>query len=116
MRDKEGGRVKRRAAAQPVLITSAAPSRIQEHADRRRNYTIVMSTRVLCFILAVAIPITWLRIVFTIGALVLPWVAVLAANQVHGKAPTGPTLYVPKPRRALTDGEEPEPRRADWRP
>lgn len=106
---------RRRPAAGPVLITSAAPSRLQEHADRRRNYTIVMSTRVLCFILAVVIQVTWLRIVFIIGALVLPWVAVIAANQVHGKAPTGPKLYVPKPRRSLTEGEEPEPRRADRR-
>ena len=50
-----------------------------------------------------------------VGALVLPWVAVIAANQVHGKAPTHPALYVPKPRRALASGEEPEPRRANPR-
>jgi hypothetical protein len=107
--------VRRRPTPQPVLITTAPMSRAEEAAGRRRQYTIVMSVRVVCFILAVAIQLTWLRVVFIIGALVLPWVAVIAANQVHGKLPTRPTLYVPKPRRALTDGEEPEPRRADRR-
>lgn len=107
--------MRRRPTTGPVLITSAPPSRREEHAGRVRQYTLVMATRVICFILAVVIQITWLRIVFIIGALVLPWVAVLAANQVHAKAPTGPKLYVPRPRPALTDGEEPEPRRADHR-
>jgi Protein of unknown function (DUF3099) len=100
----------------PVLITSAAPSRVEEFNDRRRQYTLVMSIRVICFILAVVVDITWLRIVFVIGALVLPWVAVIAANQVKGKATRSPSLFVPKPRRALTGGEDPQPRRADRRP
>jgi hypothetical protein len=112
---EEVGGMRRRATTPPVLITSAPVSRAQEFAGRRRQYTIVMSVRVICFILAVAIQVTWLRIFFIVGALVLPWVAVIAANQVHGRAPRGPKLYVPEPRRALTDGEEPEPRRADRR-
>ncbi|MDX6228251.1 MAG: hypothetical protein QOI76_1641 [Frankiales bacterium] len=107
--------MRRRPVPPPVLITSAPMSRAQEHAGRRRQYTIVMSVRVVCFILAVVVPVIWLRVVFIVGALVLPWVAVIAANQVHGKAPRGPKLYVPKPRRALTDGGEPEPHRADRR-
>ncbi|MDX6202069.1 MAG: hypothetical protein QOE24_172 [Frankiales bacterium] len=107
--------MRRRPVPGPVLITSAPQSRMEEFAGRRRQYTIVMSIRVICFILAVAIPVGWLRVVFVVGALVLPWVAVIAANQVHGKAPRGPKLYVPEPRRALTDGGEPEPHRADHR-
>jgi hypothetical protein len=109
------GEVRRRPGPPPVLITSAPQSRTQEFEGRRRQYTIVMSIRVVCFILAVAIPIAWLRVVFVVGALVLPWVAVIAANQVHGKIAKGPKLYVPKPRRELTDGGEPEPHRADHR-
>ena len=107
--------MRRRATVQPVLITTAAPSRADEHAGRVRQYTLVMATRMACFILAVVVQLTWLRVLFIIGALVLPWVAVLAANQVHGRATKAPTMYVPKPRRALTDGQEPEPRRADRR-
>ncbi|BEP15328.1 hypothetical protein acdb102_36390 [Acidothermaceae bacterium B102] len=108
--------MRRRSATAPVvLITSAAPSRVDEFQDRRRNYIIVMSTRVACFILAVVIPITWLRMVFLVGALVLPWVAVLAANQVKDKVVGAPALFVPAPRRALS-GEDPRPHRADRRP
>ena len=103
-----------RVAAAPLLITDAAPSRYQEHADRRKNYAIVMSIRVVCFILAIIVQVTWLRIGFIIGALVLPWVAVIAANQVHANGPRTRSLFVPKPRRALSGGE-PEPRRADRR-
>jgi Protein of unknown function (DUF3099) len=108
-------RRRRPIVPEPVLITNAPASRSQEAAGRRKQYTIVMTVRVVCFILAVTIQVTWLRVFFIVGALVLPWVAVIAANQVHGKAPKTPQLYVPKPRRALTDGEEPEPRRADRR-
>jgi hypothetical protein len=95
---------RRPVVTEPVLITSAAPSRFQEHADRRRNYAIVMSIRVLCFILAIVVQVTWLRVAFIIGALVLPWVAVIAANQVKSSASHAPSLYVPKPRRALNSG------------
>lgn len=104
---------RRQTSSAPVLITTAPMSRAQEHDGRRRQYAIVMSVRVVCFLLAVIIQVTWLRVFFIIGALVLPWVAVLAANQVHGKNPVGARVYVPEPRRAITDGEEPEPRRAD---
>jgi hypothetical protein len=97
----------------PVLITSAAPSRLVEFDDRRRQYAIVISVRVACFLLAVLVTITWLRIVFIIGALVLPWVAVVAANQAKNRRTAGPAVFVPKPRRALTDGEEPEPHPSD---
>jgi Flp pilus assembly protein TadB len=113
--DQEVGGVRRRPTTGPVLITTAPPSRSEEHAGRVRQYTLVMATRVICFILAVVVQITWLRVVFIIGALVLPWVAVLAANQVHGKLPKPAKPYVPQPRPALTEGEEPEPRRADRR-
>ena len=107
--------MRRRTASGPVLITSAAPSRVDEYQDRRRSYILVMSIRVACFILAVVIPITWLRMVFVVLALVLPWVAVLAANQVKAKSMPSPALFVPRPRKALT-GEDPQARRADRRP
>jgi hypothetical protein len=107
--------MRRRTASSPVLITSAAPSRVDEFNDRRRQYIVVMSVRIVCFILAVVISVTWLRMVFLVAALVLPWVAVLAANQVKAKAVRAPNLFVPKPRRALT-GEDPQAHHADRRP
>ena len=64
-----------------MLITSAPQSPLEEYNDRRRQYAIVMTIRIVCFLLAVVVTMTWLRVVFIIGALVLPWVAVIAANQ-----------------------------------
>jgi hypothetical protein len=114
---RKAAQMKRRSRVDPapVLITSAAPSRFQEHADRRKHYAIVMSVRVVCFILAIVVQLTWLRVTFIIGALVLPWVAVIAANQVKATAVRSPSLFVPTPRNALT-GRGPEPERADRRP
>ena len=109
-------RLRRVVAPEPVLITNAGLNRSDEFRGRRRQYTIVMSTRVVCFILAVVVQVTWLRVVFIVGALVLPWVAVVAANQVQSKVSATPALYVPRPRRALGAGEEPRPRSADRRP
>lgn len=106
---------RRHIAPAPVLITSAPQSPLDEFNDRRRQYAIVMSIRIACFILAVVVTVTWLRIVFIIGALVLPWVAVIAANQAKTRRAAGPALFVPAPRRALTDGEEPESHPADRR-
>lgn len=106
---------RRPIAPEPVLITTAQPSRIKEYEDRRRQYAIVMSVRIVCFILAVVISVAWLRVVFIIGALVLPWVAVIAANQAKTRILAGPSLLVPKPRRELESGEEPEPHPADRR-
>lgn len=108
-------RRRRSLRAAPVLITSAPQSPLEEYSNRRRQYAIVMTTRIVCFLLAVVVTITWLRVFFIIGALVLPWVAVIAANQVNSRRTTGPALYVPEPRRALTDGQEPESRPADRR-
>src|SRR3954471_17381267 len=105
---------RRPVVAEPVLTTSAPPSRFAEHAERRRNYAIVMSIRVLCFILAIVVQLTWLRVTFIIGALVLPWVAVIAANQVKATSVRAPSLFVPKPRKSLTGGG-PEPKKADRR-
>lgn len=108
-------RLRRPVAPEPVLITTAPPSRAAEFDDRRRQYAIVMSVRIVCFLLAVIISVTWLRVVFIVGALVLPWVAVIAANQAKTRVLSTPSLFVPKPRRALAGGEEPEPHPADRR-
>src|SRR3954453_18511575 len=99
----------------PVLITSAPPSPLEEFSNRRRQYALVKSIRIPCFILAVVGTLTWLRIVLIVGALVLPWVAVVAANQAKSRKAGGPALYVAVPRRALTDGEEPGSRHVDRR-
>jgi DUF3099 family protein len=66
---------------QPVLITEAPPSPQAAFDYRRRRYALTMAVRVLCLILA-AVFYRHLYVwpVFAVGALVLPWIAVVLAN------------------------------------
>ncbi len=66
---------------QPILITEAPPSPKAELDYRRRRYAITMGIRVVCLILAAAFHnIIWLWPVFAVGAIALPWIAVVLAN------------------------------------
>ncbi|MDT0164961.1 DUF3099 domain-containing protein [Actinotalea sp. AC32] len=60
-------------------ITSAAPSRADDIAQRNKRYLWQMSTRVVCFVGAVAID-HWSRWVLAAGAVLLPYLAVVLAN------------------------------------
>jgi Flp pilus assembly protein TadB len=71
----------RRRSEEPILITEAPQSPQAELNYRRRRYAITMGIRVVCLILAAAFHnIIWLWPVFALGALALPWIAVLLAN------------------------------------
>ncbi|MDQ4037352.1 MAG: DUF3099 domain-containing protein [Actinomycetota bacterium] len=71
----------RAAGADPVLITEAAPSLLEQHQARKRRYIITMGVRAVCLILATVFYQTlWVMGVFAILAIVLPWVAVMVAN------------------------------------
>ena len=111
-----GSVMRRRTASGPVLITSAAPSRVDEFNDRRRQYMIVMSIRV-----ALLHPgrgrsrspgCAW-------SSSSAPWCCrgspCSPPTRSRPRSSARRTLFVPKPRRALT-GEDPQPRRADRRP
>lgn len=72
---------RRTDTAQPVLITDAQQSRIEEHNTRRRRYTLTMGVRILCLILAAVVHETlWAMFILVGLACVLPWAAVLIAN------------------------------------
>lgn len=65
----------------PVLITEAAPSLFDQHAMRKRRYIITMAVRAVCLILATVFYKTIIVMaVFAILAIVLPWIAVMIAN------------------------------------
>ncbi|MGI8696324.1 MAG: DUF3099 domain-containing protein [Mycobacteriales bacterium] len=65
----------------PVLITEAPPNPDAEFNYRRRRYAITMGIRVICLLLAAATyHIIWLWPAFAAGAVALPWIAVLLAN------------------------------------
>jgi hypothetical protein len=78
---------------QPVLITSAAESRQTDIQRRQRRYLISMAFRVVCFVLAVLAFTGWVRFVAVAVAMVLPWVAVVAANGGPLPSRDKPTLY-----------------------
>jgi hypothetical protein len=66
-----------------VRITTAAESRDADIAVRQRRYLLSMSLRTVCFvgaILASLAGLHWLWPILIVGALVLPYVAVVMAN------------------------------------
>ena len=60
-------------------VTSAKPSLTDDQGARNRQYLVSMSIRVACFLGAVAVE-GWLRWTLFVGAVVLPWFAVVIAN------------------------------------
>jgi threonine/homoserine/homoserine lactone efflux protein len=91
------------------LITEAQPSLDDQFRSRRKRYAIMMATRAVCLVLAaVCYRIVWLMAIFAIGAAVLPWMAVLMANDGPPKkaAKANRRAGHPAPDRALPAGSE----------
>ena len=63
-----------------VRITTANASRAEDIAARQKRYVLAMGFRTVCFVAAIFVTITWLRVVLIVAALVLPYVAVVMAN------------------------------------
>jgi hypothetical protein len=80
-------------------VTEAAKPRSEDIAYRERRYLIMMAFRVGCFVLTVALFAAgagWLAAIPAVGALVIPYFAVVFAN--GGREPTstrGFRAYVP---------------------
>jgi len=61
-------------------VTSLEISPELERRNRFYKYTLAMIVRVICIILAVSVPLGWLTALFAIGAIFLPYFAVVIAN------------------------------------
>lgn len=71
-------------------VTDAQPSLSADIRRREISYVIKMSIRVVCIILAVAVPAPWpIRALFIAGAVLLPYLAVIGANE-RGKGLPSP--------------------------
>src|SRR5512132_225342 len=71
----------RRAGAH--LVTEAQRSRSDDIAYRERRYLIMMAIRVVCFVVAVIVFAKgggWLTAIPAVGAIVIPYFAVVFAN------------------------------------
>jgi Flp pilus assembly protein TadB len=72
-------------------ITSVGTSRSADIDSRQRAYLVKMSIRVLCFILAVVLPVPLpVKLILIAAAAILPWMGVVAAN-------AGPKRQAPAP-------------------
>ena len=65
----------------PVVVTRAGRSGTEDRRLRQRRYMLTQLVRMACFLLAVALPVAVpLKLLFVVGAFVLPWMGVMAAN------------------------------------
>lgn len=65
----------------PAAITELPPSPEEEQGARMRKYALTMAVRVVCVIACLFVPGWWLLIP-ALGAIFLPYVAVVLANVV----------------------------------
>jgi hypothetical protein len=71
------------------LVTEARRPRSEDIAYRERRYLIMMGIRVVCFVVAIAVYAAgagWYAAIPVVGALVIPYFAVVFAN--GGREPT----------------------------
>jgi len=90
-----------------VLVTTVAKSPRQEQRERERRYLFTMGLRVLCFILAIVffeVGPRWLAAIAVAGSLILPWIAVVAANAGPRRSYDRPALYRRRPPNELPPG------------
>ena len=88
---------------EPVLITEAQLSREEQHAARKKRYVLTMAVRGVSLVLAAVFYQTlWLALVFAFLGVVLPWVAVMMANDRPPKKKLDVNRYAaPRPDRIL---------------
>jgi len=90
--------VSRRNPEPAQSITSAPEPLGADQARRARRYLIQMGIRVVCFVVAVLtwsrVPL-WVSLVLIVGAVVLPYIAVLFANAGRERRDVAPPGYVP---------------------
>lgn len=111
-----GGRVRLMARPGPAgtrtgrpqvhRVTSARRSLADDVRHRQVRYAWMMGIRTVCLVLAVLVPVTALRIVLVIGAVVLPYFAVVFANGGREPDASASSLIEHKPRKSLPKSSE----------
>lgn len=76
----------KRQAYQPILITDASRSQDDQLTSRQKRYVLMMGIRVACLVagailVGVQAPLLWLWLpLLGLGMVLIPWLAVLLAN------------------------------------
>ncbi|HEY2272670.1 MAG TPA: DUF3099 domain-containing protein [Jatrophihabitantaceae bacterium] len=97
------------SADQPALITTVPISNNDEYDRRKKKYAIMMATRAVCIVLAacfvrVSVPVA---VIFGIAGLILPWCAVIIANDGPAKKKHADLGHVARStERALPSGND----------
>jgi Flp pilus assembly protein TadB len=81
----------RRGSETPIRITTASAGVGADIDSRQRRYVITMGVRTLCFLAVAVLAMShfgpaWLPWIFVVGAVVLPYVAVVMANASNTKS------------------------------
>jgi hypothetical protein len=89
--------------AEPVLITAAEPGLDEQHAARKKRYAITMGVRAVAITLAAVVYqyALWLAILLAILGTVLPWIAVVMANDGPPKKRVRVNHFDARPDRVL---------------
>lgn len=87
-----------RSAGEVTVVTSAGRSHSDDIALRQRRYVMTQSVRIVCVILAAAlpVPVAW-KGVLLFGAVVLPWFGVVMANAGPTAGKSRKTAMVDRP-------------------
>jgi hypothetical protein len=89
----------RRVRDEAYLVTEARQSRAAEIGQRERRYLVMMGIRVLCFVVTVVMFVNhagWLTIIPAVGAIALPYFAVVVANTRRPGGSAGFRAYQPR--------------------
>ncbi len=76
----------KRQAYQPILITDASRSQDDQLTSRQKRYVLMMGIRVACLVVGAVLvgvkaPLLWLWLpLLGLGMVLIPWLAVLLAN------------------------------------
>lgn len=88
-------------------ITDAQRGTAAQQSGRTKKYLISMMIRTVCFLLAIVVP-GWPKIAFIIGAVALPYLAVVIANAGRENDDPPITQRASLDARALTSGSHPQ--------
>jgi len=71
-----------------TVVTTAGRSGTDDRRLRQRRYAQTQAVRLVCFLLAVSLPVPlWARLLLIVGAFALPWIGVVNANAGPSRAP-----------------------------
>jgi hypothetical protein len=93
-------------------VTTARPGHSDDIGVRQRRYLLIMAIRIACIPPAIMVD-GWLRWAFIVGAVVLPYIAVVVANAARRSEPGMLVPVDPQARPALPRGPARRPNQTD---